>query len=230
MSSSSSTTGPPTPPREVAERFGVRLIRHGERRSLNAARNTGLREAARRPDRVRGRRRARPARLARRAGGGRRPPPRCGGVRRADPRRASRATPRAAAGVRTRRSRRSTLAPGRGGRDGVGRELRGAPLGGRAHRRVRREPRPLPRRRGGLAPAPARRRWPDRLPRRRRASTTGAAPATRGLRPLARAAYHRGRGARSSDLRRGGRPGSPASCACWPAAAGTPSAGPARRA
>jgi glycosyltransferase involved in cell wall biosynthesis len=30
---------------EVAERLGVRLIRHGERRSLNAARNTGLREA-----------------------------------------------------------------------------------------------------------------------------------------------------------------------------------------
>ena len=30
---------------EVAERFGARLIRHGERRSLNAARNTGLREA-----------------------------------------------------------------------------------------------------------------------------------------------------------------------------------------
>jgi glycosyltransferase involved in cell wall biosynthesis len=30
---------------EVAERFGVRLVRHGERRSLNAARNTGLREA-----------------------------------------------------------------------------------------------------------------------------------------------------------------------------------------
>jgi glycosyltransferase involved in cell wall biosynthesis len=30
---------------EVAERFGVRLIRHGERRTLNAARNTGLREA-----------------------------------------------------------------------------------------------------------------------------------------------------------------------------------------
>jgi glycosyltransferase involved in cell wall biosynthesis len=30
---------------EVAERFGVRLIRHEERRSLNAARNTGLREA-----------------------------------------------------------------------------------------------------------------------------------------------------------------------------------------
>jgi glycosyltransferase involved in cell wall biosynthesis len=33
----------PTP--EVAERFGVRLSRHGERRSLNAARNSGLREA-----------------------------------------------------------------------------------------------------------------------------------------------------------------------------------------
>jgi glycosyltransferase involved in cell wall biosynthesis len=31
---------------EVAERSGARLIRHGERRSLNAARNTGLREAA----------------------------------------------------------------------------------------------------------------------------------------------------------------------------------------
>jgi glycosyltransferase involved in cell wall biosynthesis len=30
---------------EVAERLGARLIRHGERRSLNAARNTGLREA-----------------------------------------------------------------------------------------------------------------------------------------------------------------------------------------
>jgi glycosyltransferase involved in cell wall biosynthesis len=30
---------------DVAERFGVRLIRHGERRSLNAARNRGLREA-----------------------------------------------------------------------------------------------------------------------------------------------------------------------------------------
>jgi glycosyltransferase involved in cell wall biosynthesis len=30
---------------QVAERFGVRLIRHGERRSLNAARNTGLRAA-----------------------------------------------------------------------------------------------------------------------------------------------------------------------------------------
>jgi glycosyltransferase involved in cell wall biosynthesis len=30
---------------DVAERFGVRLIRHGERRSLNAARNSGIREA-----------------------------------------------------------------------------------------------------------------------------------------------------------------------------------------
>src|SRR6185436_30255 len=30
---------------EVAQRFGVRLLRHAERRSLNAARNTGLREA-----------------------------------------------------------------------------------------------------------------------------------------------------------------------------------------
>jgi GT2 family glycosyltransferase len=31
---------------EVAARFGVRVIRHGERRGLNAARNTGLREAS----------------------------------------------------------------------------------------------------------------------------------------------------------------------------------------
>ena len=31
--------------RQVAERFGVRCVSHGERRSLNAARNTGLREA-----------------------------------------------------------------------------------------------------------------------------------------------------------------------------------------
>jgi glycosyltransferase involved in cell wall biosynthesis len=30
---------------EVAERFGARLVRHDERRSLNAARNTGVREA-----------------------------------------------------------------------------------------------------------------------------------------------------------------------------------------
>ena len=31
---------------QVAERFGVRLVRHGERRSLNAARNTGVRAAS----------------------------------------------------------------------------------------------------------------------------------------------------------------------------------------
>jgi glycosyltransferase involved in cell wall biosynthesis len=30
---------------EVAERFGARIVRHGERRTLNAARNTGVREA-----------------------------------------------------------------------------------------------------------------------------------------------------------------------------------------
>jgi glycosyltransferase involved in cell wall biosynthesis len=30
---------------DVAERLGVRVVRHGERRSLNAARNTGLRES-----------------------------------------------------------------------------------------------------------------------------------------------------------------------------------------
>jgi glycosyltransferase involved in cell wall biosynthesis len=36
-----STDGTPA----VAERFGARVVRHGERRSLNAARNTGLREA-----------------------------------------------------------------------------------------------------------------------------------------------------------------------------------------
>jgi glycosyltransferase involved in cell wall biosynthesis len=31
---------------EVAERFGARLVRHGEQRSLNAARNSGIRAAA----------------------------------------------------------------------------------------------------------------------------------------------------------------------------------------
>ena len=36
-----STDGTP----DVAERFGARVVRHGERRSLNTARNTGLREA-----------------------------------------------------------------------------------------------------------------------------------------------------------------------------------------
>jgi glycosyltransferase involved in cell wall biosynthesis len=34
----------PTP--EVAQRFGARLVRHGEQRSLNAARNSGIRAAA----------------------------------------------------------------------------------------------------------------------------------------------------------------------------------------
>jgi glycosyltransferase involved in cell wall biosynthesis len=31
---------------EIAERFGARLVRHGERRNLNVARNTGAREAS----------------------------------------------------------------------------------------------------------------------------------------------------------------------------------------
>src|SRR5215212_8743208 len=30
---------------EVAERYGARLVKHGERRNLNVARNTGVREA-----------------------------------------------------------------------------------------------------------------------------------------------------------------------------------------
>ena len=34
--------------REVAERFGVRCVSHGERRSLNAARNTGCASRGRR--------------------------------------------------------------------------------------------------------------------------------------------------------------------------------------
>ena len=71
---------------EVAARHGVRCVRHGEPRSLNAARNTGLREArapliafvdddvARAPGLAR-----RPGRRGARPSGGR-------GVRRADPR------------------------------------------------------------------------------------------------------------------------------------------------
>ena len=50
-----------------------------------------------------------------------------------------------------------------------------------------------------------------------------------GLGSLARAAYHRGRGARSSDRHHGNAPGSPASSATWPARAGTPCAGRVRR-
>ena len=95
-------------PREVAARHGARCVGHGEPRSLNAARNTGVREARAASSRswtttcscrpgwldalVEG-----AARTSRRRG-----------LRRADPRRASRAARRAAAGARSRRSRRST--------------------------------------------------------------------------------------------------------------------------
>src|SRR5919107_156239 len=52
----------------------------------------------------------------------------------------------------------------RPGRDGLGRELRGAPGGHRANRRVRRVARPRSRRRGGLAPPAARGRRLGRVP------------------------------------------------------------------
>ena len=153
---------------EVAERFGVRLIRHGERRSLNAARNTGVREAARAAvafvdDDVL----VPPGWLdALVEGAARHPDAEAfgGPIRPRFEGHAPRGCGREDPPITT-----LDLGPrGRGGGDGVGRELRRAPLGGRAGRRVRREPRPLPRRRGGLAPAPARRRRPDRLPGRRR--------------------------------------------------------------
>ena len=214
---------------EVAERFGVRLIRHGERRSLNAARNTGLREASADliafvDDDV-----LVPPGLARRAGGRRSPPSGGGGVRRADPGalrgpRAARLRPRGPADHDAR-----PRAGGRGGGDGVGRELRRAALGRRADRRVRRDARPRPRRRGGLAPAAARSGRPDRVPGRRRASTTAAAPAT----PDSARSPGRPTTAGAERVRAtcaaATPPASRASCACWPAAAGTPCAGPAPR-
>ena len=49
------------------------------------------------------------------------------------------------------------------------------------------------------------------------------------LRSLMRSAYHRGRNLRAYDERRGVAPAWAASCGCWPAAAGTPCAAPARR-
>ena len=96
---------------EVAARFGVRLVRHGERRSLNAARNTGVREAradliAFVDDDV-----VAPPGWVDAVARGRRPPSggRC--LRRPDPGAARGQPRRAPAGARTRRSRRSTSGP-----------------------------------------------------------------------------------------------------------------------
>ena len=151
---------------EVAERFGARLIRHGERRSLNAARNSGLRAAgaplvAFVDDDVL----VPPGWLDALVEGADRHPEAeaFGGPIRArfeghPPRGCGREDPPI-----------TTLdlgARGRGGRDGLGRELRGAALGGGADRRVRREPRSRARGRGGLAAAPARRGRAHRLPGR----------------------------------------------------------------
>ena len=209
---------------EVAERFGVRLIRPRGAALAERGAEHGPPRGARRPDRVRGRRRAGAARLGGRAGGGRGAPPRGRGVRRPDPGalrgpRAARLRARGPADHDARPRRR-----GRGRRDGVGRELRGAAIGGGADRRVRREPRPRARRRGGVAAATARGRRADRLPGRGRASTTAAAPATpawaHSRAPHTTAAAERARATAAAAP----PPASPASCACWPGAAGTPSA------
>ena len=214
---------------EVAGRFGARVVRHGERRSLNAARNTGLREArgeliAFVDDDV-----LRAAGLARRAGGGRAATPRRRGLRRADP--AALRGPRAAQ-LRPRGPADHGARPGSGGpggRDGVGRELRRQALGGGPHRRVRRVIRPRSRRRGGLADAAARRGRADRLSGRR-----GTRPPPRGgrFRPrLARARRvpprPRAHGRATVVTER--RPAWRASCATWRARAGTPCGARARR-
>ena len=118
----------------------------------------------------------------------------------------------------------------RGG-DGVGRELRRA--------RARRSSGSVTSTRASCVPDGDEEEWLERL---RAAGGTIVYLAAAGLdhrrtaddarlAPLARAAYARGRGARASDRRRRRRP-RPArtSCGCWPAAAGTPCAGPVRRA
>ena len=208
---------------EVAERFGARLIRHGERRNLNVARNTGVREAPRRlvafvdddvfvppgwlDALVEGAARYPDAEAF---GGPIRPrlegnaPRGCG---REDP-------PITALDLGD---------AGRGGGDGVGRELRGAPLGLRADRAS--STRRLDRLHGDEE---------DWLLRLRAAggrivylADAGARPPaqTRTTRPSARssrAASDRGRAcALETTSAAATRRASRASCACWSAAAGT---------
>ncbi len=230
MSSSSWTMGRATRPRRSRSASASGSIRHGERRSLNAARNTGLRESgaplvAFVDDDVL----VPPGWLDALVEGAERHPDAeaFGGPIRArfEGHAAARLRPRGSADHHAR-----PRARGRGGRDGLGRELRGAPLRGGADRRVRREPRPRARRRGGMAAAPARGRRPDRLPRRGGARPPAQrrrlrACASSRARPTT-AAAGRARATAAADRRRG----SHASCACWPAAAGTRSGARARRA
>ena len=165
---------------EVAERFGARLIRHGERRNLNVGRNTGVREAAA-PT-------SSPSWTTtcscRRAGSTRswRAPPAIRTPRPSAGRsgRASRATRRAAAGARSRRSRRWTSGTRTWRRRWCGaRTSRCAarPSSGSGEFDETRDR--SARRRGGLAASPARGRRTDHVPRRRRRLTTGATRTTR---------------------------------------------------
>ena len=193
--------------RAVAARLGVRCVSHGEPRSLNAARNTGLRESRRAAGRLRGRRRAGAARAgSTRWPRGRAPTRR---PRRSAGRsgRASRAAGRAAAGARSRRSPRSTWARRTARRTWSG--ARTSPCA--ARRSSASAPstsascaRTATRRSGSSAcarPGAGSSTWP------RPGSTTAAAPRTPGCGALARAAYARGRAARASDRRRGRAPG-----------------------
>ncbi len=180
--------------------------------------------------RVRGRRRARSAGLAGRARGGSRAASRRRGVRRADPRplrgpRTARLRPRGPADHDARpglaRTWRRRWCGARTSRSGARRWSGSGEFDESLDRAHGDEEDWLLRLRaaGGrivyLADAG--------LDHRRSAGDSG-------LGSLARAAYHRGRGARSSDLRRGQAPGARrASCACSPAAAGTPCGAPARR-
>ena len=190
---------------EVAERFGARLIRHGERRNLNVARNTGVREAradlsrswtttcsCRRAGSTRSWR-ALPATRTPRPSGGRSG-------------RASRATRRAAAAARSRRSRRWTS----GTRIVEAEMVWGANFAVRrsAFERIGHSTRratacTATRRTGCCACArPAAGSCTSPAP----ALTTGATRTTRRW-ALSRVAFERGRAARETDLRRGTAPG-----------------------
>ena len=232
--SSSSTTATTTrPPTRCGARPSVRYVRHGTRRGLNAARNTGLRESRGAADRVRRRRRARSRRAGSRRiveGAERHPDAEAfGGPIRA------RFEGRPPRGCGREQPPITTLDLGdRGprGRVRLGRQLRGAPQG---VERVGPFDESII-----VRPHGDEEEWLERLRRRRRARRLprrGAGldhrrtAADARLRPLARAAYARGRARRASDRRRGREPSLARRAArARRAAAGTRCGAPARRA